>query len=98
MSLGKEISGLLDNQRQILKLRREACKVNRESYALWAMRYRRAGFEDSAAMMEETFIGYFEQEEISLEFLEGVLDRAQQTIVATISKLEAEVDAKRKNG
>lgn len=93
MKLAKEISALLDNQREILTCRLELCGVRKKQYALWATKLKRAGHEDRAELIERTFIEYFENERISVEFLLTSLKEAQELITKTISQWEAEANA-----
>lgn len=93
MRLAKEISAILDSQREVLTLRLEMCEVRKKQFALWALKLRRAGHEDRGKLIERTFITYFEQERISIDFLLGALKEAQELIVKSVS--EWEVNAQR---
>jgi hypothetical protein len=90
MSLSLEISKFFDAQREVLTLRKELCEVRKKQYANWAMKARRAGADDVAALIERSYEGFFQNELVAIDYLTNLLNELQTEASALVTRWEAE--------
>lgn len=95
MSLAKQYAELMEDQRKVLTLRQEMIKVRKQQLELWALKARRMDAEDVAALVEKTYLGYFESEELALDFLLKSLQEAQAEGTRIVAQWEAELAARK---